>query len=196
MSKGRETRGAVLDRALEISSTLGIEGLTLGNLARELGMSKSGLFAHFLSKEQLQLDVIRLAADRFTELVVAPALRQARGEPRFRALFENWMRWDNSAEMPGGCVFMTYAHELDDRPGPLRDAMVIQLRRWVEALQKAARIAVEEGHFKADLDVEQFVLECYGTVLAFNHFKRTLEDPSAEVRTRRAFDALIQRARR
>lgn len=195
MSKGEETRSAVLDRALEMSSTVGIEGLSLGKVAKEAGLSKSGLFAHFESKGQLQLDVMQRAAEKFTRVVVAPALRQPRGEPRFRAFFQNWLDWDRSPDLPGGCVFMSYAHELDDRPGPLRDALVALLRDWVDALVKAARIAVEEGHFRADLDVEQLVFECYGNVLAYNHYKRTLGEPAADLRARQNFDSLIQRAR-
>ena len=195
MNKGERTKSNVLDRALEMSSMVGIEGISLGDVAKEVGLSKSGLFAHFSSKSNLQLGVIQRAADRFIRLVVAPALRQPRGEPRVRALFQNWLDWDRSPDLPGGCVFMTYAHELDDRPGPLRDAVVALLADWVETLRTAARIAVDEGHFRADLDVDQFVHECYANVLAYNHFKRTLEDSSADARTRHTFDSLIQRAR-
>jgi AcrR family transcriptional regulator len=195
MGKGRQTRDAVIDHALRLTSTVGLEGLSLGSLAKDVGMSKSGLFAHFDSKEQLQLDVLRWAGERFIAQVVSPALQQPRGEPRVRALIENWLAWDCSPELPGGCVFMSFAHELDDRPGPLRDALVRTLRDWIETLQTAVRIAVREGHFRADLDVASFVYEGYGNVLAYNHYKRLLGDARAEVHVRAAFDALIERSR-
>lgn len=195
MNKGERTKTTVLDRAIQLSSTVGLEGLSLGNLARDVGMSKSGLFAHFASKEQLQIDVIHRAVERFVRTVIAPALREPRGEPRVRALFENWLRWDASPDMPGGCVFMSYSHELDDRPGPVRDALVAQLRDWVEALSTAARITIDEGHFRSDLDIDAFVYEQYGVVLAYNLYKRLLGEADAEARARAAFDSVIQRAK-
>lgn len=195
MNKGERTKTTVLDRAIQLSSTVGLEGLSLGNLARDVGMSKSGLFAHFASKEQLQIDVIHRAVERFVRTVIAPALRERRGEPRVRALFENWLRWDASPDMPGGCVFMSYSHELDDWPGPVRDALVAQLRDWVEALRTAARITIDEGHFRSDLDIDAFVYEQYGVVLAYNLYKRLLGEADAEARARAAFDSVIQRAK-
>ncbi|HXV76919.1 MAG TPA: TetR/AcrR family transcriptional regulator [Candidatus Polarisedimenticolaceae bacterium] len=194
--KGEQTRAAILDRAIRLSSTVGLESLSLAVLAREVGLSKSGLFAHFRSKEDLQLQLIERARARFVERVVAPALKRPRGEPRFRTMFEKWLEWDSGPDLPGGCVFMTFAHELDDRPGPPRDALVATLREWVETLKTAARLAIAEGHFRANVDVDELVFEAYGIVLAYNHFHRTLGIERAERRARRAFDALIDRARR
>ncbi|HEV3051234.1 MAG TPA: TetR/AcrR family transcriptional regulator, partial [Longimicrobium sp.] len=134
------------------ASVEGLEGISLGRLAAELGMSKSGLFAHFASKEALQLDVLQAAADRFMEVVVRPAMAEPRGEPRVRSLFEHWLVWERHESLPGGCIFMHAAAELDDRPGPTRDALVQWQRQWLDALAKAARLAVEAGHFRADLD--------------------------------------------
>lgn len=195
MNKGERTKTNVLDRAIQLSSTVGLEGLSLGNLARDAGMSKSGLFAHFASKEQLQIEVIHRAVDRFVRTVITTALREPRGEPRVRALFENWLRWDASPGMPGGCVFISYSHELDDRPGPVRDALVAQLRDWVEALTTAARITIDEGHFRSDLDIDAFVYEQYGVVLAYILYKRLIGEADAEARARAAFDSVIQRAK-
>ena len=158
-------------------------------------MSKSGLFAHFESKEDLQLQVLESAVERFIETVVAPALRRPRGEPRVRALFNNWMAWEDSSSMPGGCPFIAAATELDDRPGRLRDYLASSQRDWMDALATAARIAVEEGHFRRDLDGGQFAYAIYSIILAFHHFHRLLRDPRSRDRAQQAFEDLIQQSR-
>lgn len=195
MSKGAETRNAILDQGLSMASTEGIEGLTIGELAKAVGMSKSGLFAHFSSKQDLQLAVLEAAVDRFVGTVVAPALRQPRGEPRVRALFENWLAWEAAEFLPGGCPFIAAAQELDDKPGRLRDYLVASQRDWLEALSTAARIAVEEGHFRRDLDTRQFAYELYSIILAYQHFRRLLHDPATLTRCRAAFESLLERCR-
>jgi hypothetical protein len=108
-----------------------------------------------------------------------------------RALFEGWLGWENDPELPGGCVFIALANELDDRPGPLRDLLVGYQRDWTGALATAARIAVEEGHFRPDLDCEQFAYDLYATILAYHHFNRLLRDPGSERRARSAFEQLL-----
>jgi len=195
MSKGEDTRAAILGRALAVTSELGLEGLSIGSLAQDLGMSKSGLFAHFGSKEDLQLQVLELAVERFVAAVVQPALAAPRGEPRVRALFDNWLAWAEATFLPGGCVFIAAANELDDRPGPLRDRLVESQQQWLAVLARAARIAQEEGHFRGDLDAEQFAYETYAVALAYHHFRRLLRDPGARDRARRAFDDLMRGAR-
>lgn len=195
MSKGEETRAAVLDEAFAMASRLGLEGLTIGNLAEAAGLSKSGLFAHFQSKEELQLRVLETAVERFIETVVAPALKEPRGEPRVQAIFERWMAWEKAKFQPGGCIFIATANELDDRPGPLRDRLVACQRDWLQALATAARIAVEEGHFRAGLDASQFAYDLYAVFLAYHHFSRLLRDPAAEARARASFEALLTSSR-
>lgn len=195
MSKREATHGMILDRALAMASTLGLEGLSIAGVAKEAGLSKSGLFAHFDSKEDLQLQVLGHAGDRFIARVVAPALRQPRGEPRIRALFENWLRWESSSSMPGGCPFVAAAAELDDQPGRLRDYLVSTQRDWMDALATAARIAIEEGHFRRDLDGDQLAYELYSIILAFHHFHRLLRDPRSHERARQAFEDLIHHSR-
>src|SRR4029078_854398 len=118
MGKGELTRQAILERATALASRHGMEGVSIGHLAEELGLSKSGLFAHFGSKEVLQVEILRFAAERFVENVVRPALAQPRGAPRLRRIFERWIAWDRSHSVPGGCLFVAAASELDDRPGP------------------------------------------------------------------------------
>ena len=194
-TKGEETRALILDRALAMASTVGLNGLSIGAVAKAAGLSKSGLFAYFASKEDLQLQVLRTGVDRFIARVVVPALRQPRGEPRVRAIFGNWLDWFESQALPGGCPFIGAAIELDDRPGPLRDYLVATQRDALQALVTAARIAVQESHFRSDLDIEQFAHDVYSTLLAYHHFSRLLDDPCAADRARAAFDALILQAR-
>ena len=193
MAKGEETREAILDTALTLASTGGFEGLSIGALAQAVGLSKSGLFAHFGSKEDLQIAVLRSAAERFVADVIAPALREPRGEPRVRALFERWLTWEGAR--PGGCPFLAVSNELDDRPGPVRDYLVQTQRDWLDALANAARIAVAEGHFRPDLDADGFACEIYSAILAFHHFHRLLRDPRAGDRCRRSFADLLARSR-
>src|SRR5687768_2935104 len=156
MAKGEATREAILDKALSMATQTGLEGLTMGSLAKEVKLSKSGLFAHFQSKEQLQLDVLETAVARFIEMVVTPGLRERRGEPRVRALFDRWLEWEDAPFLPGGCPFVALASELDDRPGPIRERLVGYQRDWLQSLATAARIAIDEKHFRADLDPGQF----------------------------------------
>jgi len=195
MSKGEETRQAILDRAVGLASALGLEGLTIGRLAGELDLSKSGLFAHFQSKEALQVQVLEAAAARFVEVVVKPALGAPRGEPRVRALFERWLAWPKAVPQPGGCLFVAASIELDDKPGPARDLLVKLQRDWLDVLAVAVRTAVAEGHFEKSTDPEQFAFELYGTMLMCHHASRLLRDPKAVGRARRAFENLLAAAR-
>lgn len=195
VSKGEQTREAILVHALGLATRIGFEGLTIGRLADDLKMSKSGLFAHFRSKEALQLEILRMAGARMVETVVKPALAAPRGEPRVRTLFDGWLQWEQSPSLPGGCPFMAASFELDDRPGPVRDFVVQNLRDWMDTMAGAARIAVQEGHFRADLDCEQFAHECQGIGLAFVHASRLMRDPKARVRAQTAFDSLLAASR-
>ena len=195
MSKGSATREQILGVALSQATRLGLEGLTIGQLAREVEMSKSGLFAHFGSKTGLQLAVLERARLIFIERVVRPALRQPRGEARVRAMFEHWLGWTRRAELEGGCLFAATASEFDDRPGPVRDEVVAALGRMRETLRRCAEIAVEEGDFRADLDLQQFAFEWHGIQLAHHMEWRLFQHPHATVRARRAFDRLLDHAR-
>jgi len=194
-SKGEQTREAILTHALGLATRIGFEGLTIGRLAEDLEMSKSGLFAHFRSKEALQLEILRMAGARMIESVVKPALTAPRGEPRVRALFERWLAWEQSPSLPGGCPFISASFELDDRPGPVRNFVVQNLRDWMDTLAGAARIAIQEGHFRADVDCEQFAHECQGIGLAFVHASRLMRDPKARVRAQDAFESLLTKCR-
>lgn len=194
MAKGEETRREILGTALALASEVGLEGLSIGLLAERVGMSKSGLFAHFNSKEGLQIAVLEEAAQRFVTLVVAPALRRPRGRPRVEALFERWLAWSQLEIMPGGCIFFSAASELDDRPGPARDQLVSSQRDLQETLAHAVRIAKSEGHFRADLDEAQFVFELFGIMHSCSFHMRLMRDPDSQARAERAFVRLVQDA--
>ena len=195
-TKGATTRQTVLERATQLASRVGLGGLTIGTLADELELSKSGLFGHFRSKEALQIQVLDHAAARFVESVVRPALREPRGEPRMRALFERWLDWGRSSPMPGGCLFVAAATELDDRPGLVRDHLQQLQRDWLGVIATSFRKGIEEDHFLADADPEQFAHDLYGVMLSYHHAHRLMREPKAEARARRAFEALLSAARR
>jgi AcrR family transcriptional regulator len=192
-TKGEQTRTAILDEALKIASRLGLEGLTIGSLADATGMSKSGLFAHFGSREDLQLAVLEHAAQRYGEMVFVPALKIERGLPRLRALFAHWLDWTLSSGLPGGCIMISAAAEYDDRPGPIRDAVIANQHRGNAITQKAVRLAVEEGHLTPGTDPEQIAFEMLGIVLASHNHRRLLGDKEARRRSLTAFEQLIAR---
>ena len=192
-TKGEQTRASILDEALKIARRLGLEGLTIGTLADATGMSKSGLFAHFGSREDLQLAVLEHGARQYGDMVLMPALKIDRGLPRLRALFERWLDWTLQTATPGGCIMISTAHEYDDRPGPIRDAAVEMQRRGIGVSERAVRLAVEEGHLKGDTDHEQIAFEMLGIVLASHNHGRLLGDKTARKRALAAFDALIAR---
>lgn len=164
--KGAATRETILERAHEIACCAGLEGLSIGPLAQAVGMSKSGVFAHFGSREDLQLAVLEAAARRFGDAVLLPALAAPRGLPRLRAIMRRWLDWvrNNAA----GCVLLGSVTEYDDRPGPLRDQVLRNERRWRDELARAVRLAVEGGHLQEG-DVEQYVFELYAVPLAVHH---------------------------
>lgn len=195
MSRGEETRQAILTHALGLATRVGFEGLTIGRLAEDLHLSKSGLFAHFKAKETLQVQVLELAGRRFVDEVLRPALGVPRGEPRLRELFRRWLAWERSPSLPGGCPFIAAATELDDRPGPARDFLVRSLKDLSDAIVTMARAGIEEGHFRADLDCEQLAHDLSGIFLAYHRAARLMKDPRAAARAEAAFEALVRAAR-
>jgi AcrR family transcriptional regulator len=192
MAKGIDTKERIVASALRVASVEGLEGITLGRLADEVGMSKSGLFAHFRSKEELQLAVLTAASEAFTDVVVRPALAAPRGRPRVQALFDHWLEWESHVSVPGGCVFMHLSVELDDKEGPARDALVLAQQWWLDAIARAAKLAVSVGDFKSDTDPELFAFQMHGILNAFYHSKRLLRDPKSSDRARRSFESLLK----
>jgi AcrR family transcriptional regulator len=193
--KGAETRQVILDHALALATRVGIEGLTIGRLADDLGMSKSGLIAHFQTKEALQVQVLETGAHRFVEEVLRPALKAPRGEPRLRALFEGFLAWEASPSLPGGCPLIAASSELDDRPGPARDYLVQARRDLFDLVAGTVRSAIQEGQFRPDVDPDQFTYEFWGAMLGYHHASRLMRDAHAAQRATRAFDALVRAAR-
>jgi len=192
-TKGEQTRVAILDEALKIASKRGLEGLTIGSLADATGMSKSGLFAHFGSREDLQLAVLEHAAQRYGDKVFLPVLKIERGLPRLRALFQRWLEWTLESGLPGGCIMISAANEYDDRPGAIRDAVIANQRRGGALCEKAVRLAIEEGHLKPSTDPEQIAFEMLGIVLASHNHRRLLGNKETRKRALTAFDELISR---
>lgn len=190
LQKGQHTRAVILDAALGQASHMGLEGLSIGALADLTHMSKSGVFAHFGSREELQIAVIREYHARFEEEVFFPAVREARGLPRLRALFERWLR-RVSIEVDSGCIYISGAVEFDDRPGPVRDALASMVRAWQAALERAIRLSIAEGHLRADTDPLQMLFEVHGLILALHHDARFLRLPGAVDRARAAFDRIV-----
>jgi AcrR family transcriptional regulator len=196
VDKGELTRRVILERATGLASQVGLGGLTIGRLAKDLELSKSGLFAHFRSKEALQVQLLQFAADRFVDLVVRPALAAPRGEPRVCALFERWLDWENVDALPGGCVFIAAATELDDRSGPAREQLVRSQKDWLDLIANCFRSGIKEGHFAKEADPDQFAHDLQGVMLAYHHAARLLADHKAETRARSAFRVLLATARK
>lgn len=194
MRKGEQTRAAILDVALELASRNGLEGLTIGLLADRMNMSKSGVFAHFGSREDLQLEVVKLYHHRFEQEVFYPSIKEARGLPRLVAMYTRWVK-RVSVEIASGCIYISGAVEYDDREGPIREELVSMVRAWQGALLRSVRQAVEVGHLRADLDAEQLVFEMHGLILALHHDARFLRNPGAVERAQAAFARLIENYR-
>ncbi|MBQ5942439.1 MULTISPECIES: TetR/AcrR family transcriptional regulator [unclassified Massilia] len=194
MRKGEQTRAAILDVALELASRNGLEGLTIGLLADRMSMSKSGVFAHFGSREDLQLEVVKLYHHRFEQEVFFPSIKEPRGLPRLVAMFSRWIK-RVSVEIASGCIYISGAVEYDDRPGPIRDELVSMVMAWQNALLRCVKQSIEVGHLRADTDAEQLVYEMYGLILALHHDARFLRAPGAVERAKAGFDRLIENYR-
>lgn len=175
-----------------MASCVGVGGLSIGGLAERTKMSKSGLFAHFGSKEELQLAVLRESQQRFIDIVLRPAFRQPRGLTRLRAIIINWLDWTRVANLPGGCVMNAAAAEFDDQPGPLREEVKNGLLALRRTLAETLAKAVEIGELRPDTDIEQFVFELEGIYKVTQQSRRLFEDPEADRRAGIAFDRLVR----
>ena len=189
-AKGQQTRAAIIDAALALAAQLGLEGLSIGAVAEATGMSKSGVFAHFGSREELQISVVREYHQRFEEEVFFPAVAGPRGLPRLRALFANWMR-RTSIEIEAGCIYISGAVEFDDRPGPVRDALASSVRTWLAALHRAVVLAKKEGHLRPDADEQQMTFEIHGLILALHYEARFLQAPGSVARALAGFERIV-----
>ena len=191
MTKGKDTKLTILEAGLGMASLVGLEQVTIGLLAKETSMSKSGLFAHFQSKENLQIEILKLAADMFTHKVVVPALKSRSGIPRIKALVNYWIDW--TAGMKGNCIFVSASNEFSDRPGKVRDYLLAQQREWNDSLEKVAMSAVREGEFREDMDMEQFAFDLYSLLLGFHYYDRLLRDSGTKKRQETALENLLEK---
>ncbi len=190
--KGQQTKAVIIDAALGLASQIGLEGLSIGAVAEVTGMSKSGVFAHFGSREELQISVIREYHDRFEAEVFYAAMRQPRGVQRLQALFDNWMI-QTSAEIDSGCIYISGAVEFDDRTGPVRDALARSVATWQTALRRAVELSQDEGQLIREADAHQIAFEIHGLILALHYEARFLRNPGATERARRGFLHILDR---
>lgn len=193
--KGARTKHGILERAVDIASLEGLAGLTIGRLAEELEMSKSGLFAHFGSKEELQLATVEAAQQRFVNEMFRPALKAARGYPRLLAICRSWLDYIKRDVFPGGCFFAAASFEFDGRPGPIRDAVVAAMDVWLDALEKAIRMAKEEGHIDRGVDVKQLAFEINAIFFGANFSYQMRDDKRAISRAWKAIEDRLESVR-
>jgi AcrR family transcriptional regulator len=192
LQKGQQTKATIIEAALGLATQIGLEGLSIGALAEVTQMSKSGVFAHFGSREELQISVIREYHTRFEQEVFYPAMNEPRGLPRLRAMFANWMQ-RTSVEIDSGCLYISGAIEFNDREGPVRDALAGSVMTWQAALKRAIRSAQELGHLRADVDDEQVLFEIHGLILALHYEARFLKNPGSIPRAHAGFDNILRR---
>jgi AcrR family transcriptional regulator len=190
--KGQQTRLAILEAALALAAEIGLEGLSIGALADAAHMSKSGVFAHFGSREELQIAVVKEYFCRFEQEVFYPALDEPRGLPRVKALFANWMK-RVAVELQSGCIFISGAVGFDDRPGPVRDALASSVNTWLKAVHRAVQQAKEEGHLSRDADEGQIAFEIHSLILGLHYEARFLKMPGATRRAHTGFDNILTR---
>jgi len=188
--KGELTRSAILDIALMLASRNGLEGLTIGLLAEKMGMSKSGVFAHFGSREDLQIAVLKRYHQQFKEEIFTPSLKEPRGLPRLQSMFALWIR-RVTMEIASGCIYISGAVEYDDRPGAIREELVSMVKIWQTALQRCVTQAIDAGHLRADTDARQIVYEMYGLILALHHDARLLKQEESVRCAENGFKRLI-----
>ena len=191
MRKGELTRAAILDVALDLASRDGVEGLTIGLLADKMNMSKSGVFAHFGSREDLQIEVLKLYHHHFEQEVFYPSMKEVRGLPRLQTMFARWIK-RVTVEIASGCIYISGAVEYDDRPGVIREELVGMVRAWQDALLRCVRQARELGHLREETNPEQMVFEMYGLVLALHHDARFIKRPGSVDRAQVGFERLLQ----
>ena len=191
MRKGELTRAAILDVALDLASRDGLEGLTIGLLADRMNMSKSGVFAHFGSREDLQIEVLKLYHQQFELEVFYPCMKEPRGLPRLQGMFSRWMK-RVTVEIASGCIYISGAAEYDDRPGAIREELVGMVLAWQDALFRCVQQATDLGHLRAGTDAQQMVFEMYGLVLALHHDARFIKRPGSVERAFAGFERLLR----
>ena len=190
--KGQQTKTVIIDAALGLASQIGLEGLSIGAVAEVTGMSKSGVFAHFGSREELQISVVREYHTRFEQEVFYPAMSAPRGLARLSAMFDNWMK-RTSIEIDSGCIYISGAVEFDDRTGPVRDALASSVLTWHAAMRRAIEQCKGLGELRADTNAEQMLFEIHGLILALHYEARFLQTPGSMARAVQGFHNILAR---
>ncbi|MCP5269348.1 MAG: TetR/AcrR family transcriptional regulator [Zoogloeaceae bacterium] len=193
LSKGSETRAIILDAAVQQAAVEGFDALTIGTLAAQTGMSKSGLFAHFGSKEELQIATLDEAAQRYTELVFMPAMREPRGLRRLTKLLDNWLQWTRISGLKA-CPMMSASAEFDDKPGAMRDAVVAHMQRLNQELMRSIQQAIDTGELSPDTDPELLAFEIFGVIASCYRSRNLFLDKNANQLAQRAFNRLLSSA--
>jgi AcrR family transcriptional regulator len=183
-ARGLRTRTAILRRAVHLASAEGLEGLTVGRLADDLGMSKSGLFAHFGSKEELQLATVETARQIFIDQITRPALAAPKGMPRLWSIIDRWLAYIERGIFKGGCFFTAASFEFDSRRGPVRDRIVEIMREWIGVLVRALEQAQKVGHIEPNIDVTRVAFEIQSLAIGGHWANQLLEDPLSYSRSR------------
>lgn len=189
MEKGLQTKEKILSVALNMARAFGLDSLTLGEVAKKAAMSKSGVFAHFQSREDLLRKVLEFTFSEWKSEVFDKAILAKRGLPRILALSDLWLKWDDNPH--GGCPILSASFEFDDRPGIIHDLLVKSQSQVIGILAKAGEIAVEEKHFRSDADCRQFAFEVYGNILSYNLHKKLLKDPKSLAKYRSSFQRIL-----
>ncbi len=193
MLKGQQTKQVIVDAALGLATQIGLEGLSIGVLAEVTHMSKSGVFAHFGSREELQISVIREYFNRFEQEVFVPAMRKPQGLPRLQALFANWMK-RVAVEIQSGCIFISGAVEFDDRSGPVHDALASSVKTWLQAVHRTVVQAKACGHLDQNANEQQVAFEIHGLILALHYEARFLKYPGSIDRAVQGFNNIVARS--
>jgi AcrR family transcriptional regulator len=192
ISKAEQTKATIVDAALRLASQIGLEGLSIGAIAEVTQMSKSGVFAHFGSREELQISVVREYFFRFERDVFTPTLALARGLPRLRGMFANWMT-QVAHEIQSGCIFISGAVEFDDRTGPVRDALEQSMKTWLAAVRRSVAMSIEQGHLIPTAEPKQIVFEIHGLILALHYEARFFKSPRSMDRAKTGFENVLNR---
>jgi AcrR family transcriptional regulator len=195
MNKGERTRKDIIDKAFAMAGNVGLEAVSLGTLAGETGLSKSGLFAHFKSKEALQLSVIEEVIERFTKNVIRPAISAPRGEARIRTYFDRKLDWIAEHRSNGGCLYLALCQEYSHREGPVKDRLIQGQNALMETIARFVRTAIDEGQFREDVDPVRFAFELEGIAMAYSHIGKFVRTPQSLDHARMAFKDLIVRSR-
>lgn len=189
MTKGEDTKRYILETGLDMASRLGLESVTIGELAKATEMSKSGLFAHFKSKENLQIEILHFAGQLFSEGVIVPALREKAGIARIRKLVDNWISW--TGRLTGGCIFVAASADFSSRPGKVREALLEQQEQWLASLKQFCQSSIRVGDLRDGIDCDQFAFDLYSLLLGFHLYHELLKDAGTKNYQETALDRLL-----